>query len=187
MAIDQYHFCFEDNSLVFENKKNPVQPKVMELVKLLVLAQGGIVSRETIEATLWPGAVVGLDSVNNTVARLRRLLNDNPRNPKYIETIPRIGYRLIETRSVESPGSASRSSKLKKQTVLNLVSILGVVALTIGLLGYDYKIVPVDHMVLHHDAEMQKEMMAKNMTVNELMRDYKIILQARNAPPALKE
>jgi DNA-binding winged helix-turn-helix (wHTH) protein len=180
MDIDRYHFCFEDNSLVFENTRQPVQPKVMKLVRLLVVARGAIVSREKIEATLWPGAVVGLDSVNNTVARLRRLLGDNPRNPKYIETIPRIGYRLIQTGNIEDPGSTRLPLKLNKQTVLKLVSVLGIFALTIGFLGNDYRIVPVDTQVLHHDPEMQKEMMAKNMSVNELMKDFNIILQAKS-------
>jgi DNA-binding SARP family transcriptional activator len=63
---------------------------------LLKAQQGSIVTRETIESTLWPREVVGLGSVNNTISRLRRLLGDTPKMPTYVETVARKGYRLIK-------------------------------------------------------------------------------------------
>jgi len=44
---------------------------------------------------LWPGVVVGPDSLANCMARLRKALNDDPKQPKYIETVQRKGYRWL--------------------------------------------------------------------------------------------
>ena len=44
---------------------------------------------------MWPGVIVTPDSVYQAVASLRRLLGDDPKQPAYIETVPRLGYRMI--------------------------------------------------------------------------------------------
>jgi DNA-binding winged helix-turn-helix (wHTH) protein len=172
--IGPYLFCFNDNSLTHEKQKQFVQPKVMELVRLLVEEQGETVSREKIEASLWPGAVVGLDSVNNTVARLRRLLNDNPRDPIFVETIPRIGYRLMIQKVFRKP--------LHQYLFSNkvFVPISALMFCVLGFTGFHYKNFPDDQPKLHKAPNMQREMLAKNVTVSELMEDYDIILKARD-------
>ena len=177
IAIADYQFCFDDNTLLFENQRISVQPKVMELVKLLVEQQGKIVTREKIETTLWPKAIVGLDSVNNTIARLRRLLNDNPKNPKYIETIPRIGYRLIKQSLPQESNVFSMPARWLQIRHLGLALSLTLFAMAIGSLNFHYKQVPAEHMTLHRSPEFQKKMLAKNMTVNELLEQYDIILE----------
>jgi transcriptional activator of cad operon len=44
---------------------------------------------------VWSGVFVNQDSVYQAVASLRRLLGDDPKQPTYIETVPRLGYRLV--------------------------------------------------------------------------------------------
>lgn len=72
-----------------------VEPKVMDLLWLLAARPGQVVSRETIFAALWPGVIVGDDSLARTVSKLRQALGDDARAPRYVETIAKRGYRLL--------------------------------------------------------------------------------------------
>jgi eukaryotic-like serine/threonine-protein kinase len=76
----------------------------LEILLLLVERKGEIVSREEIRQRLWSEDVfVDFErSLNSAVKKLRAALNDSPDAPRYIETLPRQGYRfigLIETTS----------------------------------------------------------------------------------------
>jgi TolB-like protein/DNA-binding winged helix-turn-helix (wHTH) protein/Flp pilus assembly protein TadD len=56
---------------------------------------GEVVSREELERDVWRGALVGYDAVTKTVTKLRQALGDDPRNPRYIQTVPKRGYRFV--------------------------------------------------------------------------------------------
>jgi TolB-like protein len=56
---------------------------------------GEVVSIEDLLGHVWSGVVVSPDSVYQAVALLRRLLGDDSRQPTYIETVPRLGYRMV--------------------------------------------------------------------------------------------
>ncbi len=67
-------------------------------VLMLLLEHGSEVStREEMKSKLWPNdTIVDFDhSINAVVKNLRRALDDGAENPKYIETLPRLGYRLL--------------------------------------------------------------------------------------------
>src|SRR5207248_4612099 len=53
---------------------------------------------------VWPDVPVSPDSVYQAVASLRRLLGDDPKNPAYIATVPRLGYRMVASVSAEPTG-----------------------------------------------------------------------------------
>ncbi|WP_163839550.1 winged helix-turn-helix domain-containing protein [Pseudoxanthomonas sacheonensis] len=72
-----------------------VEPKVMDLLLLLASQPGQVVTRERIMDALWPGLVVGEDSLARTVSKLRQALGDDARSPRYVETISKRGYRLL--------------------------------------------------------------------------------------------
>ena len=73
----------------------PDQP--LQVLRMLVEADGAIVSREQIEKRLWPNdTVVEFDSgINSAVKKLRRALGDSGDESSYIETISKRGYRLL--------------------------------------------------------------------------------------------
>ena len=70
-------------------------PKTMEVLGYLVQRAGEVVSQEDIEAAVWRDLVVTPSSVYQAIGDLRRALGDDKREPQYIATIPRKGYRLI--------------------------------------------------------------------------------------------
>ncbi|WP_455208695.1 winged helix-turn-helix domain-containing protein [Kaarinaea lacus] len=72
-----------------------LEPKVMSVLVCLAKNAGKVVSRETLEATVWTGMVVGYDAVSGSIIKLRKALGDDSRHPHYIETVSKKGYRLI--------------------------------------------------------------------------------------------
>ncbi len=73
----------------------PGQP--FTILALLIGKRGEIVTREELKKALWPkDTFVDFEhSLNSAIKKLREALNDSADTPRYIETVPRLGYRFI--------------------------------------------------------------------------------------------
>jgi TolB-like protein/DNA-binding winged helix-turn-helix (wHTH) protein len=78
-------------------KTTRVEVRTMRLLVCLAEHAGQVVSIDDLLNYAWPGIAVSPDSVYQAVASLRRLLGDDPKHPAYIETVPRLGYRMLAT------------------------------------------------------------------------------------------
>jgi transcriptional activator of cad operon len=74
-----------------------LEARTLRLLVCLAEHAGEVVSIDELLNQAWPGVIVSQDSVYQAVASLRRLLDDDPKQPTYIETVPRLGYRLVAT------------------------------------------------------------------------------------------
>ena len=74
-----------------------LEKRVMAVLMQLVEADGQVVAKEDLIDKVWNGAAVSDHSVANAISDLRKALGDDRKNPIYIETIPKRGYRLVET------------------------------------------------------------------------------------------
>ena len=84
----------------------------MGVLSILVEAAGEPMTREEILGRVWSDVVVGEDVLTNSIHQLRKAFDDDARNPRYIETIPRRGYRLIApVTALKSPSVARFSSE----------------------------------------------------------------------------
>ena len=111
-----------------DNQVQRVEPKAMQVLLVLAREAGKVVPREALESEVWAGRVISHDAVTNTVAKLRRALGEDRRQPRFIETIPKRGYRLISqptplsTQTAASPSvqraGFSRSSWLIAAVIL---------------------------------------------------------------------
>jgi Tol biopolymer transport system component/DNA-binding winged helix-turn-helix (wHTH) protein len=77
----------------------PIQDQPLRLLRLLLEAEGRVVTREQLRAALWPqDTFVDFEhAVNTAVKKLRQALEDSAEHPKFVETLPKIGYRFITT------------------------------------------------------------------------------------------
>jgi len=70
--------------------------KPFQILELLLERAGQVVTRQALRQKLWPDTHVGYEhSLNTAVNTLREMLGDAAQNPRYIETLPRLGYRFI--------------------------------------------------------------------------------------------
>src|SRR5713226_3898054 len=73
-----------------------LEEKPFQILELLIQNAGQVVKRQTLCQKLWPDTHVGFDhSLNTAVNKLRDLLGDSPQNPRFVQTVPRRGYRFI--------------------------------------------------------------------------------------------
>jgi DNA-binding winged helix-turn-helix (wHTH) protein/tetratricopeptide (TPR) repeat protein len=83
-----------------------LRPQPLQVLEELLAHPGEVVTRAQLIARLWPKGIVDFDAaLNSAVRRLRRSLIDDAETPKYIETIPRKGYRFIGTMTLRNGNS----------------------------------------------------------------------------------
>ncbi|MEO5742709.1 MAG: winged helix-turn-helix domain-containing protein [Vicinamibacterales bacterium] len=118
-----------------------LQGKPFQVLSALLERPGQIVTREELQRRLWSSDVfVDVDSGLNTAAnRLRIALGDSADNPRYIETLPRVGYRFIapldapDTSSLSITGSDGRTRRLKVLTSIAAAALLALVVTSSGV------------------------------------------------------
>ena len=83
--------------LIKGNTRVRLQEQPFQIMRLLLARPGVLVTRDQLRSRLWPdGTFVDFEhSLNAAVKRLRAALGDDARAPRYIETLPRLGYRWI--------------------------------------------------------------------------------------------
>jgi len=92
-----FSFDLESGELHLRGRRVRLSSQNAKVLAMLIEAKGRPVDREQISKGLWPG-VAFIDyehAINKAVSQLRSTLRDDPRQPRYIETLPRKGYRFI--------------------------------------------------------------------------------------------
>jgi TolB-like protein/DNA-binding winged helix-turn-helix (wHTH) protein/Tfp pilus assembly protein PilF len=104
--------AFEANCTTGELRKHGIRVKLQDqpfqILAMLLARPGELVTREEIRRSLWPsGTFIDFDNgLNTAINRLREALGDSAENPKFIETLPRRGYRFIGALDSAAPARA---------------------------------------------------------------------------------
>jgi TolB-like protein/DNA-binding winged helix-turn-helix (wHTH) protein/Tfp pilus assembly protein PilF len=116
------------------DEQHRIEPKVMAVLVLLAGRAGHVLSKEEILAAVWPDAVVEEVALARSVSELRRVLGDEAHQPRYIETLPKRGYRVIAPVGVIEPeeGLALPRSRRRSRWPIAAVA-LGVALAAIAL------------------------------------------------------
>jgi DNA-binding winged helix-turn-helix (wHTH) protein len=83
------------NNLERNGQAVRLEPKVMQVLVCLAEHQGELVTKEQLIRAVWADTFVTDDVLTRCISELRKALNDDPKQPRFIETIPKGGYRLI--------------------------------------------------------------------------------------------
>jgi Tol biopolymer transport system component/DNA-binding winged helix-turn-helix (wHTH) protein len=151
--FDQFHVDLRSGVLQRAGIRVPVQSQPLQVLRLLLQAEGRVVTREELRKVLWPeDTFVDFElGVNTAVKKLRQALADPAEHPKFVETFPRIGYRFIfpvewvpdegekgtaYVRPADAPNSlasfsATRKWRLKSPAAAKSLIALGVVLLVL--------------------------------------------------------
>src|ERR1700689_5252676 len=114
-------WCVNPNSGEISRNGESARVEVRTMRLLLCLAEhaGEVVSIDDLLDQVWSGVSVAPDSVYQAVTSLRRLLGDDPKQPTYIETVPRLGYRMVAKVSPwVDPSILSSSSRASEDEAL---------------------------------------------------------------------
>jgi DNA-binding winged helix-turn-helix (wHTH) protein len=81
----------------------PLEPKMYELLEILIQRRPGIVTNNELDELLWPKVFVARTSLTRLVSELRSLLGDTPRESKIIRTVYKVGYAFCA--SIDNPAA----------------------------------------------------------------------------------
>jgi TolB-like protein/DNA-binding winged helix-turn-helix (wHTH) protein len=94
-----------------------IEPRAMDVLVVLARHDGAVVSVEQLIASVWKGLVVGDGSVYLAIRQLRQALHDSADSARYIETIPKRGYRLTVPVALEStPAQTTKHAPARRPT-----------------------------------------------------------------------
>ncbi|MDR7118552.1 winged helix-turn-helix domain-containing protein [Caulobacter sp. BE254] len=111
-----------------------VDDRSMRLLVCLAEHAGRTVTIDQLLDEVWAGAVVSQDSVYQAVTSLRRLLGDDRKEPAYIATVPRQGYRLVASVMPDvGPATAARTPPPPRRRLGLVAGCAAVVAVAVGL------------------------------------------------------
>jgi transcriptional activator of cad operon len=115
-----------------------VEARTMRLLLCLAERAGEVVSIDELLNQVWSGVVVTPDSVYQAVASLRRQLGDDAKEPAYIATVPRLGYRMVATVTPWTDASLEgESSAADHQPRLLAIGAALLLAFAIAFLFYE--------------------------------------------------
>jgi DNA-binding winged helix-turn-helix (wHTH) protein/TolB-like protein len=92
---DSHHVDPSLNSVTGPAGTIRLEPKVMQVLVLLAAHPGEVVAKERLIQTVWPDVFVTDDVLTRAISELRRVFGDDAKDSRFIQTIPKSGYRLI--------------------------------------------------------------------------------------------
>jgi TolB-like protein/DNA-binding winged helix-turn-helix (wHTH) protein/tetratricopeptide (TPR) repeat protein len=149
-----------------------IEPKCMQVLVCLANHSGEVVSKEELIRKVWADTFVTDEVLTRAISELRRTLSDDAKRPRLIETIPKIGYRIIApVEPVVGDPPSRRASSRKLLAVLALLLVIGAILAFVAYDRFSRKqalaarvrsiaVLPLDN--LSHDPE--QEYFADGMT-----------------------
>ena len=141
--------AFEADVQTGELRKDGVKLKFsgqpFQVLAILLERPGDVVTREELQKRLWPDTFVDVErNLNTAVNKIREVLGDSAESPRFVETLPRRGYRFIAPVERlggaagyrEDPVAVPRPARIKTAVVLFLVSSTFVLLAGAGWLAY---------------------------------------------------
>ncbi len=106
MRFGGYRFDADTGRLWSGTREIHLTPKASAVLTQLVAQAGEPVSKEDLFATVWSGTIVSDDALTSCIQELRRALDDDSKQPRFIETRHRRGYRFVARLSEAPPEAA---------------------------------------------------------------------------------
>ncbi len=119
-----------------------IKPRTMDVLVYFASHAGEVISAEELIDSVWQGRVVGDGTVYQNITQLRHALGDSTEEARFIETIPKRGYRLVASVATLEPepsegASAMAVGQAKGRKLIFAIAGGTVLALAIGFLAFD--------------------------------------------------
>lgn len=108
-----------------------LEPLVMQVLIALASSQGATLSRDDLIAECWQGRIVSDDAINRVISRLRRALDDLGGGRVRLETVPKVGYRLMVLAPSAEPGQ-DRDSRTNNRSTMRRPLLVGAGAIALA-------------------------------------------------------
>jgi len=146
VRFGNFEVDFRSGELRKAGVKLKLSGQPFQVLSILLRHAGKVVTREELRKELWPDTFVDVDhNLNTAINRIREVLDDSAVSPRFVETLPRRGYRFIapvEGNGVAAPTFGSSKSDLRYRASRSVV-MAGVIALLFvaGLVSFVWRTV----------------------------------------------
>jgi DNA-binding winged helix-turn-helix (wHTH) protein/TolB-like protein len=122
----------ERGLLVRGNTQVHLEPLVVDVLLMLARNQGSVVSKDQLVEHVWRGRATADDAIAAKISALRKALGDDSKNPVYLETVQKRGYRMLDSVAIRAPDAAGPEqparSRVRATLALGGLIILGIAA-----------------------------------------------------------
>jgi|GEM_PF-3878357 len=94
-CVNKWVIDVASNRLYKDDQEVILQKRVMDLLVYFIEHADQVVTRDQMIDDVWKGAVITDDAVTNSIVKLRKSFGDKAKNPDFIQTIPKVGYRFV--------------------------------------------------------------------------------------------
>jgi DNA-binding winged helix-turn-helix (wHTH) protein/tetratricopeptide (TPR) repeat protein/TolB-like protein len=101
--FEGYELDEENFTLSHLGERVALEPKSLRVLLLLVARRGKLIEKDAMLEAVWKDTFVEESTLTRAIALIRKQLGDDPRHPRFIETVPTLGYRFIAPIDVPSP------------------------------------------------------------------------------------
>ncbi len=109
--FNEFTLCPRRRLLVREGREVPLIPRYFDLLLLLIERRREAVHRREIFERVWADAIVSESALSQAVRTIRRALDDDPREPRFIRTVSRHGYRFVFPDVIEEDEEDERRAR----------------------------------------------------------------------------
>ena len=151
-------FTVDPSSLTISSAdgKKQIEFRYMQLLCLFAQNENSVLTREQISQELWPDVVVGNDNITSAVFALRTALSDDAKKPKYIQTVPKKGYRFLPEVTFKSSSKIQTSDATSKRWPVRMLLLS--LALVVILLLFSF----------YQHQSVQEPLSPERLTVEQL-------------------
>lgn len=137
--FDDFRLDVKEKVLSRNGVAIPVAPKVFTTLKILIASPGHLLEKQELMEAIWPDQFVEDSNLTYNIKMLRKALGDDAAQPRFIETVPRSGYRFIAkivqpNIEIENAGPASSSPQgfAAKNSYWMAAAVAAIVILILG-------------------------------------------------------
>ncbi len=109
--LDTVNQCLWRDRDSGDEERIVLPPKAYGVLHYLIQRAGFLATRDELLDAVWPNTHIQPEGLKNQILHIRRVLNDDPKFPRFIETLPRRGYRFIGVVLQEQKGREAQHMK----------------------------------------------------------------------------
>jgi DNA-binding winged helix-turn-helix (wHTH) protein len=139
--VGQWTVVPDINSLKRDGRTVRLEPKVMQVLLRLAEQPGEVVTKEQLIRRVWAETFVTQDVLTRSISELRKAFEDNAREPSYIQTVAKGGYRILAP--VVGEATDKRAERRQRQAwSITLIAVLAITAISIAYYRWQAKVRP---------------------------------------------
>ena len=136
------------NKITLNEQEFFLEPKIMEVLCFFTKHPHQVISKQKVLDELWPGQTISHDVITRAIFELRKIFNDDAKNPTYFSTVTRKGYCFIhEVTAFEQQNTSAEQTTVKPDNRLTLLISLFVVVAVVAYISANLFIANSEHPI----------------------------------------